>query len=77
MKHDIKSSKPSFEPIEVTLTLESLEELKELVLRLSVSSDKVDSKYFSDSDLVHFDSESFDYLHYLLDDLYKISLDRS
>lgn len=74
MKHDIKSSKPSFEPIEVTLTLESLEELKELVLRLSVTSDEVDASVVLDSDLVHFDSESFDDL---LDDLYKISLDRS
>jgi len=74
MKHDIKSSKPSFEPIEVTLTLESLEELKELILRLSVTSVDVDTRVVSDSDLVHFDSESFDYL---LDDLHKISLDRS
>lgn len=74
MKHDIKSSKPSFEPIEVTLTLESLEELKELVLRLSVTSEDVDTRVVEDSDLVHFDSESFDDL---LDDLYKISLDRS
>lgn len=74
MKHDIKSSKPSFEPIEVTLTLESLEELKELVTRLSVTSEALVSKYFSDSDLVHFDSESFDDLY---DDVYRILLDRS
>lgn len=74
MKHDIKSSKPSFEPIEVTLTLESYEELKELVLRLSVTCADLTTRYISDSDLVHFDSESFDYL---VDDLYKISLDRS
>lgn len=54
MKAEIKTKEKGFEPIELNITIESMEELKELCTRLNVKGselNKIDCSYGRISDL--------------------------